>query len=57
MAEYSLGIMKSELLYTEDFGTIEALIKALEEYIDYYNNQIRLKGKSPVQHRTLYQNI
>jgi len=57
MAEYFLGIMKSELLYTEDFGTIEALIKALEEYIDYYNNQIRLKGKSPVQHRTLYQNI
>ncbi|WP_302323351.1 IS3 family transposase, partial [Bacteroides caecimuris] len=29
---------------------------ALEEYIDYYNNKrikSRLKGKSPVQYRTL----
>ncbi|MCL3853799.1 IS3 family transposase, partial [Parabacteroides sp. GYB001] len=29
-------------------------------YIDYYNNKrikIRLNGKSPVQYRTLYQNI
>ncbi|MBR5170132.1 MAG: IS3 family transposase, partial [Muribaculaceae bacterium] len=30
---------------------------ALDEYIDYYNNKrikSRLKGKSPVQYRTLY---
>ncbi|WP_073403368.1 IS3 family transposase [Bacteroides luti] len=26
-------------MYTEGFGTVEAFIKALEEYIDYYNNQ------------------
>ena len=34
----------------------EMLIKALNEYIDYYNNKrikSRLNGKSPVQYRTL----
>ncbi|NLD20929.1 MAG: IS3 family transposase, partial [Bacteroidales bacterium] len=32
--------------------------KALRAYINYYNNdriKLRLKGKSPVQYRTLYQ--
>ncbi|MGM9794606.1 MAG: IS3 family transposase [Candidatus Aphodosoma sp.] len=28
-------------------------MKSLEEYINYYNNKSRLKGKSPVQYRTL----
>ena len=49
--------MKSELLYVEEFESPEAFMKALDEYIDYYNNKrikIRLKGKSPVQYRTLY---
>ena len=34
----------------------EAFMKALDEYIDCYNNKrikSRLKGKSPVQYRTL----
>ncbi len=56
MAENFFGIMKSELLYAEKFESPEAFIKALNEYIDYYNNkknQIRLNGKSPVQYRTL----
>ena len=56
MAENFFGIMKSELLYAEKFESPEAFIKALEEYIDYYNNKrikSRLKGKSPVQYRTL----
>ena len=56
MAENFFGIMKSELLYTDKFESPEAFIKALEEYIDYYNNKrikSRLKGKSPVQYRTL----
>ncbi len=50
--------MKTELLYTENFESAEAFMKALEEYIDYYNNnsiKSRLKGKSPVQYRTLSQ--
>ena len=48
--------MKSELLYAEKFESAEDFIKALDEYIDYYNNKrikARLKGKSPVQYRTL----
>ena len=56
MAENFFGIMKTELLYAEKFESAEAFMKALEEYIDYYNNKrikSRLKGKSPVQYRTL----
>ena len=56
MAENFFGIMKSELLYAEKFDSPEAFIKALDEYIDYYNNKrikSRLKGKSPAQSRTL----
>lgn len=56
MMENFFGIMKSELLYPEKFESAEAFINALEEYIDYYNNKRikkRLKGKSPVQYRTL----
>ena len=58
MAENFFGIMKSELLYAENFESSEAFMKALEEYIDYYNNKrikSRLKGKSPVKYRTLSQ--
>lgn len=56
MAENFFGIMKSELLYAEKFESAEAFIQALDEYIVYYNNKrikSRLKGKSPVQYRTL----
>lgn len=48
MAENFFGIMKSELLYAEKFESPEAFIKALNEYIDYYNNKrikSRLNGK------------
>jgi len=56
MAENFFGIMKSELLYAENFESPEAFIKALDKYIEYYNNKrikARLNGKSPVQYRTL----
>ena len=39
VAENFFGIMKSELLYAEKFETPEAFMKALEEYIEYYNNK------------------
>lgn len=55
MMENFFGIIKSELLYAEN---PEEFVKALEEYIVYYNNKrikSRLKGKSPVQYRTLSQ--
>ncbi len=50
--------MKTELLYAENFESAETFMKALEEYIDYYNNKrikSRLEGKSLVQYRTLSQ--
>ena len=52
MMENFFRIMKSELLYAEKFESPEDFTKALEGYIDYYNNKrikSRLKGKSPVQ--------
>uniref|UniRef100_UPI00262E1B2B IS3 family transposase n=1 Tax=uncultured Bacteroides sp. TaxID=162156 RepID=UPI00262E1B2B len=59
MMENFFGIMKSELLYAEVFESPENFIRDLEEYIEYYNNKrikSRLKGKSPVQYRTLSSN-
>ena len=56
MMENFFGIMKTELLYAQEFETPEEFIKSLEDYIHYYNNKRiknRLKGKSPVQYRTL----
>lgn len=44
MMENFFGIMKTELLYTLKFQTAEAFMKALEEYIDYYNmDRIKLR--------------
>lgn len=59
MAENFFAIMKTELLYNENFQSANEFIIALEEYIDYYNNiriKLRLNGKSPVQYRALIQN-
>ena len=58
MMENFFGLMKSELLYLQDWNSVEEFEKALRAYINYYNNdriKLRLKGKSPVQYRTLYQ--
>jgi len=58
MMENYFGIMKSELLYAEEFESSKDFEKALENYIEYYNNKrikYRLKRKSPVEYRTLYQ--
>lgn len=52
MAENFFGIMKSELLYAENFESPEAFIKALDKYIEYYNNKrikARLNGKGATQ--------
>ncbi len=37
-------IMKSELLYTENFESPETFIMALDNYIEYYNNK-RIKTR------------
>ena len=60
VAENFFGIMKSELLYAGSFESPEDFIKALDEYIDYYNNRRiknRLKGMSPVQYRMHFNEI
>ena len=54
--ENFFGKLKNEMFYGHEyeFETKESLIKAIEEYIDYYNNeriQVRLKGLTPCQAR------
>lgn len=52
--ENFFGLLKSELLYLQEFESLEQFKKELIEYIDYYNNKrikIKLKGLSPVQYR------
>ena len=56
--ENFFGIMKEELLYLQEWDSIDRFKIELRKYIRYYNNdriKLRLKGKSPVQYRTLYQ--
>lgn len=60
MMENFFGLMKTELLYSHDWSPVEELEKELRAYIHYYNYdhiKLRLKGKSPVQYRTLYQQV
>ena len=58
MMENFFGIMKSELQYLQEFKDMDHFKQELKKYIHYYNNdriKLRLKGKRPVQYRTLYQ--
>jgi len=53
--ENFFGTLKSECFYLKQFGSLSELRKAIEDYIDYYNNErisLRLKGLSPVEYRT-----
>jgi len=52
--ENFFGLLKSELLYLQEFDSIEHFKAELIEYLDYYNNRrikIKLKGLPPVVHR------
>ena len=52
--ENFFGLLKSELLYLEEFDSMEHFVAALEDYLDYYNNRrikVKLKGLSPAVHR------
>lgn len=52
--ENFFGIVKSELLYLQDFVSMEHFKKELIDYLDYYNNRRikqKLKGMCPVQYR------
>ncbi len=58
MMESFFGILKSEMFYgyEKNFRSLEDLEQAIVNYIDYYNNnkriKVKLKGLSPVQYRT-----
>ena len=52
--ENFFGHLKSELLYLQDFESLDHFKQELIEYIDYYNNRrikARLKGLPPALHR------
>ena len=54
MMENFFGLLKSELLYLQDFQSVEDFEEQLHEYIKYYNEKrikMRLGGKSPIQYR------
>ena len=58
--ENFFGIMKSELLYLQQFSDMDVFKQELRKYINYYNNdriKLKLNGKSPVQYRTLSHQI
>lgn len=53
--ENFFGLLKSELLYLQEFENIEHFEKELIDYIDWYNKyriKSKLKGLSPIQYRT-----
>ena len=52
--ENFFGLLKSELLYLQDFQSIEHFKQELVEYLDYYNHRrikVKLKGLPPALHR------
>jgi putative transposase len=52
--ENFFGLLKSELLYLQDFESIEHFKAELINYMDYYNNRrikVKLKGLPPAIHR------
>ena len=53
--ENFFGLLKSELLYLQDFDSMEHFKAELMDYLDYYNNRrikAKLKGLTPAQHRS-----
>ena len=58
MMENFFGLLKSELLYLQDFMSVEDFEEQLHEYIRYYNEdriKTRLNGMSPVRYRQEYE--
>ena len=53
-AENFFSLLKTELLYLQEFESVEHFIAELHAYIDWYNNKrikLKLDGLSPVQYR------
>ena len=52
--ENFFGLLKSELLYLQNFDSLEHFKQELVDYLDYYNNRrikAKLKGLPPALHR------
>ena len=52
--ENFFGLLKSELLYLQEFDSMEHFQRELIDYLDYYNNRrskAKLKGLPPALHR------
>ena len=52
--ENFFGLLKSELLYLQEFQSMEHFKRELIEYLDYYNNRrikAKRKGLPPAIHR------
>ncbi len=55
VSESFFAVLKSELVYLQNFTSIDDFISQLVEYIEYYNHQrikTKLEGMSPVEYRT-----
>ena len=53
-AENFFGLLKTELLYLQQFDSVEHLISELHAYIEWYNTKrikLKLDGMSPVKYR------
>lgn len=54
VVENFFGLLKSELLYLQEFESMENFKRELIEYLEYYNNRrikAKLKGLPPALHR------
>lgn len=52
--ENFFGLLKSELLYLQEFDSMEHFRRELVDYLDYYNNRrskAKLKDLPPAIHR------
>ena len=52
--ENFFGMLKSGLLYLQEFGSLGYFKKELIDYLDYYNKRrikTKLKGLPPAMHR------
>ena len=53
-AENFFGLLKTELLYLQEFHSVEHFIEELHKYIEWYNNKrikLGLGGMSPIEYR------
>lgn len=54
MIENFFGLLKTELLYLDEFKSMEHFKQELVDYLDYYNNRrikAKLKDLPPAIHR------